>query len=123
MLKVGIMMPINMRINVPSPHAHPTRWREKKKRNMQLHALDRDDGSVVWSQDTGGQLVQTYQNQSLFAGSLVVPSLSGDIFFYRAGWSGERGGTHARTNQGTRAQTNARAHKPTSRSQRLLTPV
>ena len=78
----------------------------KKKRNMQLHALDRDDGSVVWSQDTGGQLVQTYQNQSLFAGSLVVPSLSGDIFFYRAGWSGERGGTHARTNQGTRAQTN-----------------
>jgi hypothetical protein len=39
-------------------------------------------------------LVETYQNRTLFAGSLIVPSLSGDIFVFRAGGSesGENAG-------------------------------
>jgi len=37
--------------------------------------------------------VETYQNRSLFAGSLIVPSLSGDIFVFRAG--GSEGGENA----------------------------
>ncbi len=37
--------------------------------------------------------METYQNRSLFAGSLIVPSLSGDIFVFRAG--GSEGGENA----------------------------
>eukprot|EP00288_Rhodomonas_lens_P008747 CAMPEP_0177738190 /NCGR_PEP_ID=MMETSP0484_2-20121128/26314_1 /TAXON_ID=354590 /ORGANISM="Rhodomonas lens, Strain RHODO" /LENGTH=316 /DNA_ID=CAMNT_0019252077 /DNA_START=52 /DNA_END=999 /DNA_ORIENTATION=+ len=49
-----------------------------------VHALDAQDGTVLWSVDTGGALISAFQNESLFAGSLVVPSLSGSILVYSA---------------------------------------
>ena len=48
-----------------------------------LYALDKTDGAVLWTADTGGRLVSAYQNESVFSDSLIVPSLTGDIFIYR----------------------------------------
>ena len=49
-----------------------------------LYAMDRKDGTLRWSADTGGKLVGAFQNETVFAGSVIVPSLSGELLVFRS---------------------------------------
>ena len=47
-----------------------------------LHGVEAHDGTLRWSVSTGGSMVSAFQNDTLFGGSLVVPSLTGSMFAY-----------------------------------------
>jgi glucose dehydrogenase len=75
-----------------------------------LYALDKTDGAVLWTADTGGRLVSAYQNESVFSDSLIVPSLTGDIFIYRRQAIRERAREREKTER-ERAQERNRARE------------